>query len=94
MARWGSIVVKLEIFSKADGEGEIALRKVSCVSCEQRTGRRGSFHGPTLELASVKLFRVVLFPLEGLPTNPIRGSRGMVADSVRFRMLLAEEACC
>lgn len=29
-------------------------------------------------LASVNyLFRVVLFPLEGLPTSPIRGSRGI-----------------
>lgn len=33
---------------------------------------------PTLELASVKLFNVVLLPLEGLPTNPIKGSRGIV----------------
>jgi len=41
--------------------------------------RRGfAFHQPTLELASVKLFNVVLLPLEGLPTNPIRGSRGIV----------------
>lgn len=32
---------------------------------------------PTLDEASVKLFRVVLFPAEGLPTSPMRGSRGM-----------------
>jgi hypothetical protein len=34
---------------------------------------------PTLEVASVKLFSVVLFPDEGLPTKPIKGSRGMVS---------------
>lgn len=33
---------------------------------------------PTLELASVRELRVVDLPLEGLPTRPIRGSRGMV----------------
>jgi hypothetical protein len=36
------------------------------------------FHPPTLELASVKLFNVVLLPLEGFPTNPIKGSLGIV----------------
>lgn len=35
-------------------------------------------HAPTLELASVKLFKVVDLPLEGLPTRPMRGSRGIV----------------
>ena len=44
-----------------------------------RSEKRGSgFHRPTLELASVKLFSVVLLPLDGLPTNPIKGSRGIV----------------
>lgn len=33
---------------------------------------------PTLDVASVKLFNVVLLPLEGLPTSPIKGSRGIV----------------
>ena len=32
---------------------------------------------PTLEEASVRLLRVVLFPAEGFPTSPIRGSRGI-----------------
>jgi hypothetical protein len=36
------------------------------------------YHPPTLELASVRLLSVVLLPLEGLPTRPIRGSRGIV----------------
>lgn len=36
-------------------------------------------YGPTLEEASVRLFRVVDLPAEGLPTRPIRGSRGIVA---------------
>lgn len=35
-------------------------------------------HAPTLELASVKLFKVVDLPLDGLPTRPIKGSRGIV----------------
>jgi hypothetical protein len=38
----------------------------------------GVVHPPTLEDASVKLFRVVLLPLDGLPTKPIKGSRGIV----------------
>ena len=33
---------------------------------------------PTFEEASVRLFRVVLLPDEGLPTNPINGSRGIL----------------
>lgn len=37
-------------------------------------------YSPTLEVASVKLFNVVLFPDEGLPTRPMRGSRGMVSE--------------
>lgn len=36
-------------------------------------------HKPTLDVASVKLFNVVLLPLEGLPTSPIKGSRGILA---------------
>lgn len=32
---------------------------------------------PILEDASVKEFKVVLLPDEGLPTKPIKGSRGM-----------------
>lgn len=43
-------------------------------------GRRGVGvnHPPTLLVASVKLFKVVDFPLEGLPTKPIKGSRGIL----------------
>jgi len=33
---------------------------------------------PTFAAVSVKLFRVVLFPEDGLPTSPIKGSRGIV----------------
>jgi hypothetical protein len=46
---------------------------------------------PTLEEASVRLFRVVLLPAEGFPTKPIRGSRpiawqsGKTAQKVRFQ---------
>lgn len=32
-------------------------------------------YAPTFEEASVKLFKVVLLPDEGLPTKPIKGSR-------------------
>ena len=42
---------------------------------------------PTLDVASVKLLSVVLFPDEGLPTRPINGSRGMVS-ALRERLLL------
>lgn len=34
--------------------------------------------GPALAVASVKLFRVVDLPDEGLPTRPINGSRGIL----------------
>lgn len=30
-----------------------------------------------MDVASVKLFKVVLFPDDGLPTRPIKGSRGI-----------------
>lgn len=32
---------------------------------------------PTLDVASVRLFKVVLLPDDGLPTRAIRGSRGI-----------------
>lgn len=35
------------------------------------------FYVPTFDVASVRLLSVVLFPEEGLPTRPIRGSRGI-----------------
>lgn len=38
----------------------------------------GRFHPPTLDVASVKLLRVVLLPDEGFPTRPINGSRPMM----------------
>jgi len=31
-------------------------------------------------VASVKLFKVVLLPEDGLPTRPIKGSRGIVSE--------------
>jgi len=56
------------------------LREVTWSLVSSRAWRRGGalLHTPTLELASVKLFNVVLLPLDGLPTNPIKGSRGIV----------------
>jgi hypothetical protein len=56
------------------------VRTESClVSCELEVMEERSWlHRPTLELASVKLFNVVLLPLDGLPTNPIKGSRGIL----------------
>lgn len=66
---------------------ESGIRIVSCVpiSIYQRrsSGRRcmyimlARFDPPTLDVASVKLFNVVLLPAEGLPTRPINGSRGI-----------------
>lgn len=38
----------------------------------------GDLNPPTLDVASVKLLRVVLLPAEGLPTRPTNGSRGIV----------------
>ena len=35
---------------------------------------------PTLEEASVRLLSMVLLPLDGLPTRPISGSRGMTTS--------------
>lgn len=45
---------------------------------------------PTLEEASVKLLSVVLLPAEGLPTRPMRGSRGMVRSLYFVRDLTIE----
>jgi hypothetical protein len=42
---------------------------------------------PTLDVASVKLLSVVLFPDEGLPTRPIKGSRGIVSALQRWLRL-------
>lgn len=39
---------------------------------------------PTLLVASVREFRVVDFPEDGLPTRPIRGSRGIVVARVSW----------
>lgn len=32
----------------------------------------------------MRLFRVVLLPAEGLPTRPIRGSRGIMKRNIRI----------
>jgi len=44
--------------------------------------RREVLHPPTFELASVRLFRVVLFPLLGFPTSPTKGSRGILREDL------------
>ena len=41
---------------------------------------------PTLAVVSVRLFSVVDLPLEGLPTRPMRGSRGIVEISEEIVM--------
>jgi len=83
MARWGSIVVNLfaiqylmaycvgwfASYGKLPGRGFVSFRFAI-------EGHR--FYPPTLEVASVKLFNVVLLPDEGLPTRPMRGSRGIL----------------
>jgi hypothetical protein len=61
----------------------------SCLGnvCERVRQRwRLRFYPPTLEVASVRLFNVVLLPDEGLPTRPIRGSRGILG-SVELKFL-------
>lgn len=60
--------------------------KVICISayCEVHGIRGTGSYRPTLEEASVKLFRVVLLPEEGLPTRPISGSRGIAAGFGSF----------
>lgn len=40
---------------------------------------------PTFAVVSVKLLSVVLFPLDGLPTSAIRGSRGMILSGDECR---------
>lgn len=45
--------------------------------------KRVRFYRPTLEEASVKLLSVLLFPEDGLPTSPMRGSRGMARWNCR-----------
>lgn len=37
---------------------------------------------PTFAVVSVRLFRVVDFPLEGLPTRAIKGSRGIMMSGL------------
>ena len=66
------------------------VRKISCVEepyqrCYRDMVReaRERLYPPTLEEASVRLLRVVLFPAEGLPTRPINGSRGMLCGRAR-----------
>jgi hypothetical protein len=72
--------VNLAVFKQIfEAVGVVVLTGSCLVSCELEVMEEGSWlHQPTLELASVKLFNVVLLPLDGLPTNPIKGSRGMV----------------
>lgn len=48
-------------------------------ACSLGTQGRRADYRPTLDEASVKLLRVELLPAEGLPTRPMRGSRGMAS---------------
>jgi len=45
---------------------------------------------PTFEEASVKLFKVVLFPEDGFPTSPINGSRPIVCSFQMCRKVTSE----
>lgn len=56
---------------------EVAFKNIVSL-LNHKSCRRGRFYPPTLAVESVKLFSVVLFPEEGFPTSPIRGSRGML----------------
>jgi hypothetical protein len=53
--------------------------------------RGRGFNPPTLDVASVKLFNVVLLPLDGLPTSPIKGSRGIVEWSKNVTVVHGRE---
>lgn len=75
----------IDLFSQWSIVKMLCLLTGSCLdSCELEFNRRGVLHGPTLELASVKEFRVVLLPLDGLPTSPIKGSRGILRSGQRI----------
>jgi hypothetical protein len=73
--------VKLAVFQQRvrSGGSFPFLREVAWSLVSSLSSRKCLcwIHPPTLELASVKLFNVVLLPLDGLPTNPINGSRGI-----------------
>jgi hypothetical protein len=43
-------------------------------------GARLRIYLPTLDEASVRLFKVVLLPDDGFPTSPIKGSRPMLTS--------------
>lgn len=91
MALWGSMVVKLYdtscvqcvIFQQQGGGAYGKLpKKISARlarTCSLGTQGRRADYRPTLDEASVKLLRVELLPAEGLPTRPMRGSRGMAS---------------
>jgi hypothetical protein len=60
--------------------GSVLEKGVSSNFEAAQRGAECANYPPTLEVASVRLFRVVLFPDEGLPTRPMSGSRGMISD--------------
>lgn len=60
-------------------ESFLSRRKYQRLAAQEARSDTG--YRPTLEEASVRLLRVVLFPAEGLPTRPINGSRGMVGGN-------------
>jgi hypothetical protein len=78
--------------------GVRGIRTESClsriVSAPRFTSRLVEvlFHPPTLDVASVRLLSVVLFPAEGLPTRPIKGSRGIMAVCAREQTLRTEKS--
>lgn len=56
--------------------------------------RRVGGYRPTLDEASVKLLSMVLLPADGLPTRPIRGSRGMVLRRKTQRQFRKRNQAC
>jgi hypothetical protein len=59
---------------------EVACSNLSALSYLIELPRRN--YQPTFDVASVKLFSVVLLPEDGLPTKPIKGSRGIFTSNV------------
>jgi len=98
MARWGSIVVKLKCTSGQGHSFHTQFRKKGGREAYGKLPRRGYIsglarlgvlagfcYGPTLDDASVKLFSVLDLPALGLPTSPIRGSRGIASQGFVVR---------
>lgn len=74
---WERIYGKLPIQERTSAPFPFALSFANSKSLVHGRG----FYQPTLDEASVKLLSVLLFPADGFPTSPMRGSRGMAGET-------------